>query len=348
MNEFGQCFHTKFKSPQRITFLCNFCTEAAFSFYEPVHQEKAQKFHFYEGLADCPMSSGIELEEYINDKLHTRLLAGARNVTVPQTMVFGFYLEKYSVHPVTPKVQLISLSRNLSSDEIQEYLTAFPASQFVIKPSGVRWMGSRLCTIESKDNLDTAVENFKKCMDSLQENDCLLVEEFIDSSITDNCNLGARLRVLVTRRPNNVAETSGIICTLGYLDKPINGDTSESFSIDYLCNLLQLTNEDKNQLIDKIKQLGEAVLESIMGYETQYLTHIPQNKQTDFIGLDVFLRNHKSPLEPFLIEVNDRDCISTLQIYEVQHSPNRSDFLDKWVERCCTAPINICSKARIY
>jgi hypothetical protein len=56
-----------------------------------------------------------------------------------------------------------------------------------------------------------------------------------------------------------------------------------------VCNLLQLTNEEKNQLIDKIKQLGEAVLESIIGYETQYLTHIPQNKQTDFIGLDVFL-----------------------------------------------------------
>jgi len=44
------------------------------------------------------------------------------------------------------------------------------------------------------------------------------------------------------------------------------------------------------------------------------------------------LRNHKSQLEPFLIEVNDRDCISTLHIYEVQHSPNRTDILDKWVE----------------
>jgi hypothetical protein len=332
MNEFSQCFYTKFKTPQKITFLCNFCTEAAFSFYEPAHQEKAQKFQFYEGLADCPMSSGIELEEYTNDKLHTRLLAAARNVNVPQTMVFGFSLEKYSHHPVTPKVQLISLSRNLSSDEIQEYLTAFPAAQFVIKPSGARWMGSRLCTIESKDNLDRAVENFNKCMDSLQDNDCLLVEEFIDSSITDNCKLGARLRVFVTRRPNNVVETSGMLCNLGYVDQPINGDTSESFSIDYLCNLLQLTNEDKNQLIDKINRLGEAVLESIIDYETQYLSNVPQNKQTDLIGLDVFLRNHKNQLEPFLIEVNDHDCISTLQIYEVQHSPNRADILDKWVE----------------
>jgi len=332
MNEFGQCFHTKFKTPQRITFLCNFCTEAAFSFYEPAHQEKAQKFQVYEGLADCPMSSGIELEEYTNDKLHTRLLAAARKVNIPQTMVFGFSLEKYSLHTVTPKIQLISLSENLSNDEIQEYLTAFPAFKFVIKPSGTRWMGSRLCTIESKDNLERAVENFKKCMDSLQDNDCLLVEEFIDSSITDNCNLGARLRVFVTRRPNNVVETSGMICNLGYIDRPINGDTSESFSIDYLCNLLQLTNEEKNQLVEKIKQLGKTVLESMIGYETQYLTHVTQNKQTDFIGLDVVLRNHKGQLEPFLIEVNDHDCISTLQLYEMQHSPNRTDILDKWVE----------------
>lgn len=81
----------------------------------------------------------------------------------------------------------------------------------MIKPSGARWIGSRLCTIESKDNLNRAVENFKKCMDSLQDNDCLLVEEFIDSSITDNCRLGARLRAFVTRRPNNVVETSALI-----------------------------------------------------------------------------------------------------------------------------------------
>ncbi|MFP5274726.1 ATP-grasp domain-containing protein [Coleofasciculus sp.] len=332
MNEFSQCFHTKFKTPQKITFLCNFCTEAAFSFYEPVYQEKASKFQFYEGLADCPMSSGIELEEYTNDKLHTRLLAATRNVNVPQTMFFGFSLDKYSHHPVTPKVQLISLSRNLSSDKIREYLTAFPASQFVIKPSGARWMGSRLCTIESKDNLDRAVENFNKCVDSLQDNDCLLVEEFINSSITKNSKLGSRLKVFVTRRPNNVVETSGIICNLGYIDQPINGDTSESFSIDYLCNLLQLTNEDKNQLVEKINRLGEAVLESIIVYEKQYLTHISQNKQTDFIGLDVVLINHNNQLEPFLIEVNERDCISTLQLYEMQHSPNRTDILDKWIE----------------
>lgn len=332
MNEFGQCFHAKFKNPQRITFLCNFCTEATFSFFEPVHQEKAQKFQFYEGLTNCPMSSGIELEEYTNDKLHTRLLAAARNIDVPQVMAFGFSLEKYSHHPVTPKVQLISLSRNISIDEIREYLTAFPASKFALKPSGARWMVSRACTIESKDNLDRAVENFKKCMNLLQDNDCLLVEEFIDSSITDNCKLGARLRVFVTRRPNNVVETSGIICNLGYVNQPINGDTSESFSIDYVCNLFQLTNDQKNLLINKIKQLGEVVLESLIDYETQYLTHVPQNKQTDFIGLDVFFRNHKGQLEPFLIEVNARDCISTLQIYEVQHSPNRTDLLDKWVE----------------
>ena len=27
MNEFGQCFHVKFKTPQKITFLCNFVPE---------------------------------------------------------------------------------------------------------------------------------------------------------------------------------------------------------------------------------------------------------------------------------------------------------------------------------
>jgi carnosine synthase len=331
MNEFGQCFHTKFKTPKKITFICNFYTEESYKFDPPILQERAKKFQFYETLADCPMSSGIELEEYTDDKLHTRLLAAARDVNVPQTMAFGFSLEKYSHHPINSKVKLIPLSKNISYDEIRDYLTAFPAYRFVIKPSNL--MGSMLCTIESKDNLDLAVKNFKKCLDSLQDNDCLLVDEFIDSSINDNCNLGARLRVLVTRRPNNnVVETSGIVCNLGYLDKPISGATSKSFSIDYLCNVLQLTNDQKNQLIDKIQRLGEAVLESIIDYETQHLTHVPSNKQTDFIGLDVFVKKHEGQLEPFLIEVNSHNCEGTLQVYEVQHSPNRTDILDKWVE----------------
>ena len=330
MNEFGQCFHTKFKTPKKITFICNFYTEESYKFDPPILQERAKNFQFYETLADCPISSGIELEEYTDDKLHTRLLAAARDVNVPQTMAFGFSLEKYSHHPISSKVKLIPLSKNISDDEIRDYLTAFPAYKFVIKPSNL--MGSMLCTIESKDNLDGAVKNFKICLDSLQGKDCLLVDEFIDSSINDNCNLGARLRVLVTRRPNNVVETSGIICNLGYLDKPISGATSKSFSIDYLCNVLQLTNDQKNQLIDKIQRLGEAVMESIIDYETQHLTHVPQNKQTDFIGLDIFVKKHEGQLEPFLIEVNSHNCEGSLVFYEVQHSPNRTDILDKWVE----------------
>jgi hypothetical protein len=193
-------------------------------------------------------------------------------------------------------------------------------------------MGGRVCTIESKDNLDLAVANFQKCLDLLSEKECLLVEEFIDSSLSARSSLGARLRIFVTRRPNNVVETSGILCNLGDVAQPLNGDTSESFSLDYLCNYIQLTNDQKNQLIERLNKLGETVLESIIDYETQYLTQISANKQTDFIGLDVFLKNQQGQLEPFLIEVNNHDCISTLQLYEVQHSPNRTAILDKWVE----------------
>jgi hypothetical protein len=317
MKEFGQCFYVNFKTPQKITFLCNFLTESKFSFSQPIFQQKAQQFQEYERLTNCPISSGIELNEYTDDKLHTRLLAVANNIEVPTTLAFSFSLEKYHHHPLSSQVQLIDLSRNLS---------------FVIKPSGARWMGGRVCTIESKDNLELAVTNFQKCLDSISEKECLLVEEFIDSSLSDRYPLGARLRIFVTRRPNNVVETSGILCNLGDVAQPINGDTSESFSINYLCNCIQLTNDQKNQLIERLNKLGETVLESIIDYETQYLTHIPPNKQTDFIGLDIFLKNQQDQLEPFLIEINNHDCTSTLQLYEVQHSPHRTAILDKWVE----------------
>ncbi|MDJ0577521.1 MAG: hypothetical protein QNJ65_20470 [Xenococcaceae cyanobacterium MO_234.B1] len=331
MNEFGQCFYAKFKTPQKITFLCNFLTESKFSFSPPAYQQKAQQFQEYERLANCPISSGVELNEYTDDKLHTRLLAVAKKIAVPTTLAFSSSLEKYHHHPVNSQVQLID-SKNLSLAEIRAYLRDFPADKFVIKPSGARWMGGRFCTIESKDNLELAVANFQKCLDTISHNECLLVEEFIDSSFSDNSSTGARLRIFVTRRPNNTIETSGILCHLGDVAQSINGDTSESFSIDYLCDYIQLTKEQKNQLIERLNTLGKTVLESIIDYETQYLTHIPPNKQTDFIGLDVFLQHQQGQIELFLIEVNNHDCISTLQLYEVQHSPHRTAILDKWVE----------------
>ena len=331
-NEFGQCFYVQFKTPQKITFLANFLTESKFSFARPAWQQKARQFEEYERLADCPISSGIELNEYTDDKLHTRLLAVARKIAVPTTLAFGFSLEKYHHHPVSSQVKSIDLSKNLSVEEIQTYLRDFPFDKFVIKPSGARWMGGRVCTLESKDNLELAVPNFQKCLGLLSQKECLLVEEFIDSRLSARSSLGARLRVFVTRRPNNVVETSGILCHLGNVAQTISGDTSESFSIDYLCNCLQLTNDQKHQLLERLNKLGATVLEAIIDYETQYLTHIPPNKQTDFIGLDVFLPNQQGRLEPFLIEVNNHDCISTLQLYEVQHSPHRTAMLDKWVE----------------
>ena len=331
INEFGQCFYVKFKTPQKITFLCNFLTESKFSFSPAAYQQKAQQFQEYERLGNCPISSGIELNEYTDDKLHTRLLAVANKIKVPTTLAFSSSLAKYHHYSLSFPVQLID-STNLSLDLIRAYLRDFPAAKFVIKPSGARWMGGRFCTIELKDNLELALRNFQKCLAQLSENECLLVEEFIDSSLNNNFSVGARLRIFVTRRPNNTIETSGILCHLGDVAQSINGDTSESFSLDYLCNCLQLSNDPKNQLIEQLNLLGKTVLESIIDYETQYLTQIPPNQQTDFIGLDVFLQHQPGKIEPFLVEVNNHDCISTLQLYEVQHSPHRTNILDKWVE----------------
>lgn len=333
MNEFGQCFHVHFKTPQKITFLCNFVPESKFSVSQVTGRQYAQQFQDYERrLTHCPMSSGIELNEYTDDKLHTRLLAAARKIPVPTTLAFSGALAKYQHHPVSSQVRLIDRSNPLSVAAIRSYLSDFPCDRFVIKPSGARWMGGRGCTLESKEDLDLAVANFQQCLGLLTQDECLLVEEFIDSRLSDRSSLGARLRIFVTRRPNNRVETSGILCHLGDVTQPIGGDTSESFSIDYLCDCLGLTPNQKTQLIDRLHQLGETVLAAIIDYETEYLTAIPRHQQTDFIGLDVFLKRQQGELVPFLVEVNNHDCISTLQLYEVQHAPHRTGILDKWVE----------------
>ncbi len=122
--------------------------ESKFSFDQPALQQKARQFEEYERLADCPISSGIELNEYSDDKLHTRLLAVGRKIAVPTTLAFGFSLEKYHHHPVSSQVKSIDLSKNLSVEEIQTYLRDFPFDKFVIKPSDARWMGGRVCTLE--------------------------------------------------------------------------------------------------------------------------------------------------------------------------------------------------------
>jgi hypothetical protein len=333
MNEFGQCFHVKFKTPQKITFLCNFVPESKFSFSQVTGRQHAQQFQDYERQrTHCPMSSGIELNEYTDDKLHTRLLAAAKQIQVPTTLAFSCALAKYQHHPVSSQVQLIDRSSHLSVAAIRTYLSDFPCDRFVIKPSGARWMGGRACTLESKEHLDLAVANFQQCLGLLSQDECLLVEEFIDSRLSDRSSLGARLRIFVTRRPSNGVETSGILCHLGDVTQPIGGDTSESFSIDYLFQCLRLTPNQKTRLIDRLHQLGETVLAAIIDYETLYLTAIPPHQQTDFIGLDVFLKHQQGKLVPFLVEVNNHDCISTLQLYEVQHAPHRTGILDKWVE----------------
>ncbi len=333
MNEFGQCFHVQFKTPKKITFLCNFVPESKFSISQVTGRQHAQQFQDCERrLTHCPMSSGIELNEYTDDKLHTRLLAAAQQIQVPTTLAFSGAVAKYQHHPVSSQVQLIDRSSPLSVAAIRTYLSDFPCDRFVIKPSGARWMGGRACTLESKEDLDLAVANFQQCLGLLAEDECLLVEEFIDSRLSDRSSLGARLRIFVTRRPNNRVETSGILCHLGDVAQPIGGDTSESFSIDYLCDCLRLTSNQKTQLIDRLYQLGETVLAAIIDYETRYLTAIAPHQQTDFIGLDVFLKQQQGQLEPFLVEVNNHDCISTLQLYEVQHAPHRTGILDQWVE----------------
>ncbi len=333
MNEWGQCFYVKFKTPQKVTCLCNFLTEENFSFSPLALKQKAHQFRNYEKLTNCPMSSSTELNQYIDDKLHTRLLAVAAKISVPSTIAFSFGLEKYNYHRGSDQVQLVNLSqRKPSLEEIRQYLSNFPFDKFVIKPSGARWMQGRACSIESKENLDRAVTNLQKGLDLISEKECLLVEEFIDPRLKPNYPLGARLRIFVTRRPNNLVQTSGILCNLGYVDQQISGDTSESFSIEYLCNYIGLTDPEKNQLIEQLNKLGETILSSVIDYEDQYLHHIPPHQQTDFIGLDVFLKNNNDQLEPFLIEVNNCDCTSTLQLYEIQHSPHRTSILDKWVE----------------
>ena len=332
MNQWGQCFYVKFKTPQKITCLCNFLTEENFSFSSPTWKQKAHEFRHYERLANCPMSSSTELNQYIDDKLHTRLLGVAAKINVPHTIAFSFCLDKYSHHGVSEQVKLINLSRKPSLEEMRTYLHNFPFAKFVIKPSGARWMGGKACTIESKDNFEVAVENLEKGLDLIYENECLLVEEFIEPSLRKDSQLGARLRILVSRRPSNQVQTSGILCSLGSIDQPINGDTSESFSLEYLANCMGLSEGQTNQLKEQLYQLGETMLASIIKYEDKYLNHLPSHQQTDFIGLDVFLRHKNGQIEPFLIEVNNCDCTSTLQLYEMQHSPHRNNILDKWVE----------------
>lgn len=181
-----------------------------------------------------------------------------------------------------------------------------------------------------KDKLgmyEASSENFVNTPKSLGISDYLLVEKFIDLS-TDK---DLKLKIFLTRRPNDTIEISAIISQQTYSGQVVEAGKPEISSFDQLCDLLRLEIEGRKHLKTYILQLGESIFISEKTYELG-VSHNFQNKQLDFLVIDLILRKTDSQLNVVFIKFDTCEWFKSFCKYRNINGFRRGDFFGKWIE----------------
>jgi carnosine synthase len=188
------------------------------------------------------------------------------------------------------------------------------------------------CPISSSANDFPSLENNSSI---LQYDDCFNAEENADLFIDENLNLKIKLKVFLTRRPNDIVEVSAIASQIFHVDQIVKEGTPKIFSFDYVCDLLQLGTEEKKYLENQISQLGESVFSSIKKLKLSYSNDTEinsQSKQLDFLVADFILREIDSQLRPVFVEIDIHKWSDSFHEYNTRHNSSRNNIFDKWIE----------------
>eukprot|EP00668_Euglena_longa_P019225 GGOE01023941.1.p1 GENE.GGOE01023941.1~~GGOE01023941.1.p1 ORF type:complete len:1002 (+),score=277.70 GGOE01023941.1:108-3008(+) len=185
---YGHWFLATFDPPRRVTYFVNFMTH--FSCRDGRDDGAALE----ENLC-TPMSSSMKLSRLMGDKLHTRLTLAAARVAVPSTLALQFWESAYS-NPFgnEPRsfVRILDLSHDseLKNAEtlhtLRDSVLVFIAHndqlrKVVIKPSGPTWYGSRGVVFHDVTAIDAMIASIQKLRCMILENDTILVEEFLQT-----------------------------------------------------------------------------------------------------------------------------------------------------------------------
>lgn len=112
----------RYSPPRRVTYFVNFFTNACTGgvCYEGEKLERC---------LDCPMSSSIKLNQFVDDKLYTRVLLGKANVGYPITLAFHYKpVEIYENEGLD--ITIIPVYSDLSDPE-SKYLVRNEINKFI-------------------------------------------------------------------------------------------------------------------------------------------------------------------------------------------------------------------------
>lgn len=173
-----QGYFESYFPPRRVTYFADFFTMSA---TEGVRVEGVQ----YEKGLECPMSSSAVLENFTNDKVHTRCLLGNAGVACPRTLAFPYQSsKKYYVGSIQMTIIPLEKKENPKSfylNHLKDFLELYPDIKgVVVKPSGPLWMGSKGVKIfQTIEDIDSIVDAMYNLAQELNPGDCLMVDDFL-------------------------------------------------------------------------------------------------------------------------------------------------------------------------
>lgn len=322
----GYSFLERYSPPRRVTYFVNFFTNACTGgvCYEG---EKLER-----GL-DCPMSSSIKLNQFVDDKLYTRVLLGKANVGYPITLAFHYKpVEIYENEgldiTIVPVYSDLSdpESKYLVRNEINKFITQIKDASFnklVVKPSGVLWYGSKFVSFHDKMDIEGITSAVENVINHLEERESVLVEEYIQFEQPqlqqqDDSMYTARIRSTVCRTSSEKPQTTKITCGIGISDQPVNGDNSVPHSLELSLKKFGFSDVQIKEIRKDIELQSEKTLTSIIKNEKNFSEEKrgEVGAQTDVIGIDLILKKQAEKYEVVVIEVNSHDCMINCQVYE--------------------------------
>eukprot|EP00026_Physarum_polycephalum_P007550 Phypoly_transcript_07613.p1 GENE.Phypoly_transcript_07613~~Phypoly_transcript_07613.p1 ORF type:complete len:315 (+),score=33.63 Phypoly_transcript_07613:511-1455(+) len=263
-----------------------------------------------------------------NDKILTRLIVRRENVCVPDFLAFvkpPILPNKNPIYSLAlAKGELVLLEPTTQEEQIRKSIVSVLQNLkwegVVVKPSGSRYCGCDGVQFFASSDVKLIVEYTQKLAARIGPGEGVLVDRKIaykpfkaNDKLIDCCFRVMLARSITIGSSNNIevsGRTDAILGRFSDWGKPVAvcfGGYFESF--DYYAKNVQLTELQKNELLESINQLGPRVYRGFQKYEKKRNLEIdePKQAQIDFVAVDVCVEEREGKIVAVLVEVNDHD-----------------------------------------
>ncbi|KAK7499711.1 hypothetical protein BaRGS_00009052, partial [Batillaria attramentaria] len=347
----GQSYLDIFSPPRRATYVVNHLTGSITS------GRRREGEVMTSWNLDCPLASSIPLSKRVDNKLLSRLACAEIGLPAPVTL--GLWLQGDMVEELSerfPSITVLRLpSSEISSDWLEPHVLRFvnsdvmkPYNKVVVKPFGSPWNSSQNVTYHTKTVPSTIVRAVLDLVGQIDPGDGILIESFMETvEPTVSCNdgrhsvnvegieLGMRIRVFVSRTPQNGARVTQIVCGIGDGREPIAGLYTVPITLELMLHKWGTRDPaQKTEIRKMLTSWSEKLLLHIMEQETKLSVEEKGGlmAQTETIGIDYVFTKLKNVLTPVVIEVNAQDCLWSGSVFEYIHPKCRGQTARTWVQ----------------